>query len=284
MFQVHHRLFYCRKIKNILMYALCYGSVIFGLFWLCWIIATLLFKGLPSFSLQTFMLATPSPGEQGGLLNAIVGSGLLLLFALCLSVPIGVLAGTYLAEYGRYSKLASIIRFFNDILLSAPSIVIGLFIYALYVSQVKHYSGWAGSLALAVIAIPIIIRTTDNMLSIVPDPLRESAMALGCGRWRMILTICYRSAQKGILTGILLAVARLSGETAPLLFTALSNQFMSFNMNAPIANLPVVIYQYAASPFDDWNKLAWAGATCITLFVLSITLATRLLFKQNTMK
>lgn len=276
-----NRRFHCRKFKNKIMLGLSGLSVIFGLFWLCWIILTLVTKGIPSLSLELFVAETPAPNEQGGLLNAIIGSSLMLLVAMAIATPVSILAGTYLAEYGRYSKLASMVRFLNDILLSAPSIIIGLFIYSIYVAQVKHYSGWAGGLALAMIAIPVIVRTTDSMLSLVPNNLREAAIALGCPQWRMITMICYRAAKPGIITGVLLSVARIAGETAPLLFTALSNQFTSWDMNGPMANLPVVIYQYAASPFQDWNTLAWAGATLITLFVLVLNLITRLYFQPK---
>ncbi len=276
-----NRRFHCRKFKNKIMLGLSGLSVIFGLFWLCWIILTLVTKGIPSLSLELFMAETPAPNEQGGLLNAIIGSSLMLLVAMAIATPVSILAGTYLAEYGRYSKLASMVRFLNDILLSAPSIIIGLFIYSIYVAQVKHYSGWAGGLALAMIAIPVIVRTTDSMLSLVPNNLREAAIALGCPQWRVITMICYRAAKPGIITGVLLSVARIAGETAPLLFTALSNQFTSWDMNGPMANLPVVIYQYAASPFQDWNTLAWAGATLITLFVLVLNLITRLYFQPK---
>ncbi len=276
-----NRRFHCRKFKNKIMLGLSGLSVIFGLFWLCWIILTLVTKGIPSLSLELFVAETPAPNEQGGLLNAIIGSSLMLLVAMAIATPVSILAGTYLAEYGRYSKLASMVRFLNDILLSAPSIIIGLFIYSIYVAQVKHYSGWAGGLALAMIAIPVIVRTTDSMLSLVPNNLREAAIALGCPQWRMITMICYRAAKPGIVTGVLLSVARIAGETAPLLFTALSNQFTSWDMNGPMANLPVVIYQYAASPFQDWNTLAWAGATLITLFVLVLNLITRLYFQPK---
>lgn len=276
-----NRRFHCRKFKNKIMLGLSGLSVIFGLFWLCWIILTLVTKGIPSLSLELFVAETPAPNEQGGLLNAIIGSSLMLLLAMAIATPVSILAGTYLAEYGRYSKLASMVRFLNDILLSAPSIIIGLFIYSIYVAQVKHYSGWAGGLALAMIAIPVIVRTTDSMLSLVPNNLREAAIALGCPQWRMITMICYRAAKPGIITGVLLSVARIAGETAPLLFTALSNQFTSWDMNGPMANLPVVIYQYAASPFQDWNTLAWAGATLITLFVLVLNLITRLYFQPK---
>ena len=251
-----------------------------GLFWLFWIIITLLTKGAGSLSWSLFTEITPGPGSAGGLKNAIIGSLLMSAVGTAIGTPIGILAGTYLAEYGQRGWLAPVTRFLNDVLLSAPSIVIGLFIYALIVAQQGHYSGWAGSLALAVLVIPVVVRTTDNMLSLIPNNLREAAFALGCPKWRMIMMICYKSARAGILTGVLLAVARILGETAPLLFTALSNQFMSWNMNAPMANLPVVIFQYAASPFKDWNELAWAGATLITLFVLGLNILARSLFRK----
>lgn len=273
--------FYWRKACNKLMLGLAYVAVVFGLFWLCWILVTLITRGIPALSLDLFLSETPAPNESSGLLNAILGSLLMVTVGTLLGTPIGILAGTYLAEYGRYSRFAQVTRFLNDVLLSAPSIIIGLFIYTVYVSQMNHFSGWAGSLALALLIIPIVVRTTDSMLNLVPNNLREAAVALGCPQWRVILMICYRAAKSGILTGVLLAVARISGETAPLLFTALSNQFMSCDMNAPMANLPVVIYQYAASPFTDWNNLAWAGATLITLFVLCLNIATRLFFQPK---
>ncbi|MCW9717936.1 phosphate ABC transporter permease PstA [Avibacterium sp. 21-599] len=270
-----------RKRMNKMMMSLAMLAVLFGLFWLFWIIATLVTKGIPALSINLFLEKTPGPGEQGGLLNAIIGSSQMLIVAILIGSPIGILAGTYLAEYGKFSKLACITRFLNDILLSAPSIVIGLFIYSIYVAQVNHFSGWAGAFALAVIVIPIVVRTTENMLLLIPNNLREAAIALGCPRWKVITMICYKAVKSGILTGVLLAVARIAGETAPLLFTALSNQFVSFNMNEPMANLPVVIYQYAASPFKDWNELAWAGATLITLFVLGLNIFTRLYFSNK---
>lgn len=273
--------FYQRKAKNSLMLGLAYLAVGFGLFWLVWIIATLIQKGIPALSFGLFTRPTPAPNEAGGLSNAIFGSVLIVSIATFIATPIGILAGTYLSEYGRYTRLAKFTRFLNDVLLSAPSIIIGLFIYAVYVAQVQHYSGWAGSLALAVLVIPIVVRTTDSMLTLVPNNLREAAAALGCPQWRVITMICYRAARSGIITGVLLAVARISGETAPLLFTALSNQFSSWDMNAPMANLPVVIYQYAASPFADWNTLAWAGAMLITLFVLSLNIIIRLYFTKH---
>ncbi|AKD41257.1 phosphate ABC transporter permease PstA [Pasteurella multocida] len=273
--------FHCRKLKNKLMLTLSFLAVFFGLFWLCWILFTLITKGIPALSLELFLEKTPGPGEKGGLLNAIIGSTLMITVSTLIGTPIGILAGTYLAEYGRYSQLTKVTRFLNDVLLSAPSIVIGLFIYAIYVSQVKHYSGWAGAFALAIIIIPVVVRTTDNMLNLVPNNLREAAASLGCPQWRVITMICYRSARTGILTGVLLSIARISGETAPLLFTALSNQFTSFDMNGPMANIPIVIYQFAASPFQDWNELAWAGATLITLFVLLLNIFARIFFPQK---
>lgn len=269
-----------RRFYNRLMLGLAGLALIMGLFWLAWIIATLLFKGAAAFTISLLFSNTPPPGEAGGLFNAIVGSILMSAVATVIGTPIGVLAGTYLAEYGSRGWLAPVTRFLNDVLLSAPSIVIGLFIYAVYVAQIGHYSGWAGAFALAIIVIPVVVRATDNMLSLVPNSLREAAAALGCPQWRIVIFICYRAARSGIMTGILLAVARIAGETAPLLFTALSNQFLTWNMNAPIANLPVIIFQYAASPFADWNRLAWAGAALITLLVLAINIAARSLFRK----
>ncbi|MCB5364476.1 phosphate ABC transporter permease PstA [Pusillimonas sp. CC-YST705] len=269
-----------RNMVNRLMLTLSMAALLFGLFWLFWIIGTLLFKGAGALSFTLFTHSTPPPGVAGGLLNAILGSIMMALVATLVGTPIGILAGTYLAEYGQRGWLAPATRFLNDVLLSAPSIVIGLFIYAVYVAQVGHYSGWAGAFALAILVIPVVVRATDNMLLLVPNSLREAAAALGCPQWRVVSFICYRAARSGIITGVLLAVARISGETAPLLFTALSNQFMSMNMNAPMANLPVVIFQYAASPFEDWNRLAWAGAVLITLLVLGINILARSLFRK----
>lgn len=269
-----------RRRFNRLMLVLSGATVVFGLFWLCWIILTLLVKGGGALSLTLLTEVTPAPGADGGLFNAILGSVMMAAVATLIGTPIGVLAGTYLAEYGQRGWLAPATRFLNDVLLSAPSIVIGLFIYAVYVAQVGHYSGWAGSFALAILVIPVVVRATDNMLLLVPNSLREAAAALGCPQWRIVMFICYRAARSGIITGVLLAIARISGETAPLLFTALNNQFLSLNMNAPIANLPVVIFQYAASPFEDWNRLAWAGAVMITLLVLGINILARSLFRK----
>lgn len=269
-----------RQRTNQLMLTLSSAALVFGLFWLFWIILTLVIKGGGALSFTLLTEATPPPGQDGGLMNAIVGSVMMAAVATLIGTPIGILAGTFLAEYGRRGWLAPATRFLNDVLLSAPSIVIGLFIYAIYVAQVGHYSGWAGSFALAILVIPVVVRSTDNMLSLVPNSLREAAAALGCPQWRIITMICYRASISGIITGVLLAVARISGETAPLLFTALNNQFMSWNMSAPLANLPVVIFQYAASPFEDWNRLAWAGAVLITLLVLGINIAARSLFRK----
>ncbi len=269
-----------RQRFNRLMLVLSGLAVVFGLIWLTWIVATLLIKGGGALSMTLLTESTPPPGSAGGLLNAIVGSIMMAAVGTIIGTPIGVLAGTYIAEYGKRGWLAPATRFLNDVLLSAPSIVIGLFIYAVYVAQVGHYSGWAGAFALSILVIPVVVRATDNMLLLVPNGLREAAAALGCPQWRIVVFICYRAARSGIITGVLLAVARISGETAPLLFTALSNQFLSWDMNAPMANLPVVIFQFAASPFEDWNRLAWAGAVMITLLVLGINVAVRSFFRK----
>ena len=270
-----------RQIFNRLMLGVSFAALIFGLFWLFWIIWTLIEKGSSAMAWSLLFESTPPPGGQGGLLNAIIGSVMMAGVGTLIGTPIGILAGTYLAEYGQRGWLAPATRFLNDVLLSAPSIIIGLFIYAVYVAQVGHYSGWAGALALAILVIPVVVRSTDNMLLLVPNGLREAAAALGCPKWKIVMSISYRAALPGIVTGVLLAVARIAGETAPLLFTALNNQFMSLNMNAPLANLPVVIFQYAASPFEDWNRLAWAGAVLITLLVLGINILARSLFRQK---
>lgn len=264
-----------RKITNTILLTLALAALVFGLVWLVWILFTLIVKGGGALSLTLFTEMTPPPGEDGGLLNAIAGSLAMVVVGTLIGTPVGVLAGTYLAEYGQRGWLAPATRFLNDVLLSAPSIVIGLFIYAVYVAQVGHYSGWAGSFALAILVIPVVVRTTDNMLMLVPNGLREACFALGCPKWKMIVMVSYKAAKSGIMTGILLAIARVSGETAPLLFTALNNQFMSWDMNRPLSNLPVVIFQFAASPFKDWNNLAWAGATLITLAVLLLNVIAR---------
>jgi phosphate transport system permease protein len=271
-----NRLYLWRKRVNVAMLAVSSLALAFGLFWLIWILATLLYEGANAlFRISLFTRMTPPPGEDGGLANAIVGSILMATAGTMIGTPVGILAGTYLSEYGKSGWLASGTRFLNDVLLSAPSIVIGLFVYTIYVAQAKHFSGWAGSLALALIVIPVVVRTTDDMLKLVPDSLREAAVALGCPMWRMIVFVTYPAAKVGILTGILLAVARISGETAPLLFTALNNQFWSLNMNAAMANLPVVIFQFAMSPYADWHRLAWGGAALITIGVLVLNILAR---------
>ncbi len=275
-------LYRARKRMNIAMMIVSALTLAFGLFWLVWILATLLTEGgsaLLRVSFYTQM--TPPPGSDGGLANAIVGSLVIVGVGTLVGTPIGILAGTYLAEFGTRSRLADATRFLNDVLLAAPSIVIGLFVYAVFVAQVRHFSGWAGALALGLIVIPVVVRTTDDMLRLVPNSLREAAAALGCPAWKMITLVTYRAARTGILTGILLAVARVSGETAPLLFTALNNQFWSTNLNAPMANLPVVIFQFAMSPYEDWNRLAWGGAALITLAVLFLNILARVLFRKG---
>ena len=248
------------------------------LFWILW---TLLAKGLGGLSLATFTQMTPPPGNDGGLLNAIFGSFMMVTIGGLIATPVGILAGIYLAEFGHRGWLGPTTRFFNDILLSAPSIVVGLFIYTIYVAQVKHFSGWAGAFALSLLAIPVVIRTTENMLKLVPNSLREAAAALGAPQWKIVVFICMRAAKAGVITGVLLAVARISGETAPLLFTSLNNQFWSADMNAPMANLPVVIFQFAMSPYEDWQRLAWVGALLITAAVLSLSIIARVLTRQK---
>jgi phosphate transport system permease protein len=254
----------------------------FGLFWLAWILWTLFDAGLSAVWSEVFTQMTPPPGNSGGLLNAITGSLIMAGGATLVGTPIGVLAGVYLAEFGRRGWLAPTTRFVNDILLSAPSIVIGLFVYEAYVFHVKHFSALAGILALSLIVIPVVIRTTENMLRLVPDSLREAAAALGAPHWKIIMLVTLRAARAGVLTGILLAVARISGETAPLLFTALNNQFWSTDLDAPMANLPVVIFQFAMSPYEDWQRLAWAGALLITLSVLALNIFARVIFRNRT--
>ena len=270
-----------RRRLNRSMMALAAAALAFGLFWLLWIVGVLLWKGAAALGPSLFTQMTPPPAGDGGLANAIFGSLLMVGTATLIGTPVGILAGTYLAEYGRRGWLAPATRFVNDVLLSAPSIVIGLFIYAVYVSRVKHFSGWAGALALAIIVIPVVVRTTDDMLKLVPNSLREAAAALGAPAWKVITLVSYRAARAGMITGVLLAVARISGETAPLLFTALNNQFWSADMDRPMANLPVVIFQFAMSPYDDWHRLAWGGAALITLLVLAINIAARALFRKR---
>ena len=266
-----------RRWRDRLATALAIGAAGFGLTWLVLILVVLVVKGVGGLSLAVFTEMTPPPGSAGGLLNPIVGSLILTFFAVLLGTPLGILAGTYMAEYGRYSKLTLVVRFINDILLSAPSIVVGLFIYEIMVAQMGHFSAWAGSVALAMIVIPVVVRTTEDMLLLVPNTLREASSALGLPRWLVIRHVAYRAAQAGIITGVLLAVARITGETAPLLFTALNNQFFSWNLNAPISSLPVVIFQFALSPYEDWQQLAWTGALLITAAVLGLSILARAL-------
>ena len=270
-----------RRLINALSLSISVLAMLFGLFWLGWILLTLLDHGLPALTSATFTQMTPPPGSSGGLFNAIAGSLAMTLVGTLIGTPIGILAGTYLAEFGQRGWLAPVTRFINDVLLSAPSIVIGMFIYEVYVVKIGHFSGWGGALALSVLVIPVVIRTTENMLRLVPNTLREAAAALGAPQWKVISFVTLRASRAGILTGILLAVARISGETAPLLFTALNNQFWSSNMNQPMANLPVVIFQFAMSPYDDWQRLAWAGALLITLSVLTLNIVARVVFRQS---
>ena len=273
-----------RKLVNRIAMAAATLATVIGLVFLAWILFTLLQRGLSAISWSLFTKMTPPPGSEGGLANAMMGSLLMMGIGTLIATPVGVVAGIYLAEYGRHNRLASVIRFVNDILLSAPSIVVGLFIYSAVVATLGHFSGWAGALSLALIALPIIVRTTENMLLLVPDTIREAAFALGASKRKMIFSVCIGAARNGILTGILLAVARISGETAPLLFTALNNQFWSLNLNQPMANLPVVIFQYAMSPYENWQQIAWAGAAIITFSVLALNIATRVLFHQPSNK
>ncbi|MDB5839444.1 MAG: pstA [Herminiimonas sp.] len=253
-----------------------------GIIFLMWILFTLVARGLGAITPAMFVETTPAPGNDGGgLLNAIFGSLMMVGAAVLISTPVGILAGIYLAEYGQESRFAQVTRFVTDIMLSAPSIVIGLFVYAIYVANVKHFSGWAGSFAISLIAIPVVVRTTDNMLNLVPASLREAAYALGAPRWKVATMVRLRAVKAGVVTGVLLAIARISGETAPLLFTALNNQFFSADMNAPMANLPVVIYQFAMSPYDNWRSLAWGGALLVTVSVLGLNILSRTLFHQK---
>ena len=263
------------------MMMLCVTAAGIGLAWLALILGALLYKGLSGVSLSVFTEMTPPPGDAGGLLNAIYGSIMMTVIAVIVGTPIGVLAGTYMAEYGRFSRLTTIVRFINDILLSAPSIVLGLFVYAVVVVPMGHFSGFAGAIALAFIALPVIVRTTDEMLRLVPVQMREAALSLGVPQWKLTFQILIRAARSGIITGVLLALARISGETAPLLFTAYSNQFWSADLNAPMANAPMAIFQYAMSPYESWNAIAWAGAFVVTLFVLALSLVARAILLRN---
>ena len=266
-----------RKLKNRLALAASGVAALIGMFWLVAILGTLVINGVSSLSLTLFTESTPPPGGSGGLLNAIYGSVMMTFFGVIIGTPVGILAGTYLAEYGKSNPLASLIRFINDILLSAPSIIIGLFVYEMMVVPMGHFSAWAGTVALSLIVIPVVLRTTEDMLNLVPDSLREAAAGLGAPKWQVVSNVVYRAARSGIVTGVLLSIARVSGETAPLLFTALNNQFWNSNMNTPMANLPVVIFQFALSPYEDWRNLAWAGALLITVTILVLNIAARVL-------
>ena len=273
-----------RRAADIIAFAFASLATLFGLVWLFWILWTTLKEGAAALTPALFTQMTPPPGSSGGLLNAFYGSAVMMLLALVIGTPVGIAAGTYLAEHGRYTRAAATISFINDILLSAPSIVVGLFIYELVVRTAGHFSGYAGAFALAMILLPIVVRTTEESLRLVPDQMREAGFALGQPRWRVTSRILYKAAMSAILTGVLLGVARISGETAPLLFTALNNQFWSSSLNAPLANVPVVIFQYAMSPYDEWHALAWAGAFVLTAFVLVLNLAVRFLARKGTHK
>lgn len=281
-FQSDNPIYRRRLLSHRIGISLSVCAMAFGIGFLLWILSVLLINGLGAIDIDLFTKTTPAPGsEGGGLLNPIVGSLLMVGTATLISTPIGIFAGIYLAEYGQESKFAQVTRFVTDIMLSAPSIVIGLFVYAVIVANVKHFSGWAGSIAIALIAIPVVVRTTDNMLQLVPTGLREAAFALGAPRWKVATMIRLRAVKAGVVTGVLLAVARISGETAPLLFTALSNQFFSTDMNRPMSNLPVVIFQFAMSPYENWKSLAWGGALLITVSVLGLNILSRSLIRQN---
>jgi len=270
-----------RQIKSGIALTLCTGATGLGLIFLVWILWTTLVNGLSALSLKLVTEMTPPPGEDGGLANAFAGSLMMVVLAVIIGTPIGILAGTYLAEFSRGRKIGAVIRFMNDILLSAPSIIIGLFVYELVVRQTGHFSGYAGGIALAFIFLPVVVRTTDEMLRLVPDVMREAALSLGIPRWKVTVAVLYRAASAGILTGILLAVARISGETAPLLFTALNNQYWSTDMSEPMANIPVVIFQYAMSPYDEWHVLAWAGAFVMTAIVLLLSVGSRAILNRK---
>lgn len=270
-----------RRTTDHIMVGLAWAATMTALLILAVILIELVRRGASALSIDIFTMTTPSPGSHGGLLNAIVGSVTMTFTAIVLATPFGVLAGTYLAEFGRHSKLANVVRFLNDTLLSAPSIIIGLFVYGIVVQPAGHFSGWAGTLSLALIALPVIVRTTEDMLNMVPDALREAGVALGMPKWRMIVGVAYRSAASGIVTGILLSVARISGETAPLLFTALNNQFMASSLNGPTASLPVAIFQFAMSPYKNWQELAWAGALLISVTVLLLNITARVTARRK---
>ena len=276
-------LYGARRVKNVVAQVLAILATVFGLFWLAWIMWTTLSKGIDSLNIALFTQMTPPPGDAGGMLNAFFGSAVMSLLGIVIGAPIGVLAGTFLAEYSQKSWLGETVRFVNDILLSAPSIVLGLFVYTLVVAQMGHFSALAGGIALAFIVLPVVVRTTDEMLRLVPSQMREAALSLGVPQWKVIVQVLYRSSLPGIVTGILLALARISGETAPLLFTALNNQYWTTDILQPMANVPVVIFQYAMSPYENWHTLAWAGAFILTMFVLLISLVARAIVARNRM-
>ncbi len=273
-----------RRLVNYVVIALSIVATGFGLLWLVLVLSTLLINGVAAITPSLFMQMTPPPGSSGGLLNAIAGSVMMTAIATAIGTPTGILAGTFLAEYARDSRFGEIVRFVNDILLSAPSIIVGLFVYEVMVVRMGHFSAWAGAVALAIIVVPVVVRTTEDMLRLVPATLREAAVALGAPKWKVIVMVAYRAAMQGMLTGVLLAVARISGETAPLLFTALNNQFWSSDLNAPMANLPVVIFQFAMSPYADWQTLAWGGALLITAAILLLNISARTLAAWSSFK
>lgn len=273
-----------RRLVNAVVMALSVAATGFGLLWLVLVLWTLVVEGISAITPALFSQMTPPPGSSGGLLNAIFGSIAMTLIATLIGTPTGILAGTFLAEYSRGGRFGEAVRFINDILLSAPSIIVGLFVYEIMVVPMGHFSAWAGAVALAIIVVPVVVRTTEDMLNLVPNALREAASALGAPKWKVIVTVSYRAAIQGMLTGVMLAVARIAGETAPLLFTALNNQFWSSNLNAPMANLPVVIFQFAMSPYADWQLLAWGGALLITVAVLCLNIGARLIASWSTFK
>lgn len=270
-----------RRFVNVFNLTASLLAMAFGLFWLFWILWALFSHGFSSFGVDMFTKMTPPPGSSGGLLNAMVGSLLISVLATLIGTPVGIMAGIYLAEFGQRGWLAPMTRFINDILLSAPSIVLGLFVYELYIVKVGHFAGWGGAFALSLIVIPVVVRTTEDMLRLVPNSLREAAAAVGAARWQVIYRVTLKAARTGVMTGLLLAVARITGETAPLLFTSLNNQFWSLNMNQPMANLPVVVFQFAMSPYEDWQRLAWGGALLITLVVLGLNILARVIFRKS---
>jgi len=278
---VANSLYRRRKLKNAVALVLSTAATIFGLFWLAWILWTTVSYGINNLNLALFTQMTPPPGDTGGMLNAFFGSFVMCLLAITMGTPIGIAAGTYLAEYANFQKIGTVIRFVNDILLSAPSIVLGLFVYTVVVAQMGHFSALAGAIALAFIVLPVVVRTTDEMLRLVPAQMREAALSLGVPQWKVTMQVLYRAAMSGILTGVLLALARISGETAPLLFTALNNQYWTTDLLQPMANVPVVIFQYALSPYESWQSLGWAGAFIMTLFVLLLSVIARFVLLRN---